>query len=322
MKNFKKIILLSVLMSLIAVPLLIGNVAAKDKPIEIVLISYTKIDPFWEEIKRGMEDAAKPLGVNATFQFGGEDQGRALNFFEAAIASGVDGIAVNLNNPSSFDSVTRRALAEGIPVVSFNTDDPEGAEGNARLAFIGQDYYEAGLLVGKTIANLNPKPKHVAAWAEVPAGTYAVQRYGGVKKILDEAGISSEIVDCGTESSAALLGRMTAYLQGHPETDFTCPIGSWVAALSTTALDEMKLIGKVRNGGFDVGDKVLDDIKKGRTVFAVDQQGYAQGFYSVVALYSLITKGIQPANYNTGMAIITKDNIDNFLKYQELRAKK
>jgi ribose transport system substrate-binding protein len=156
----------------------------------------------------------------------------------------------------------------------------------------------------------------------VPALTYAVQRYGGVKKVLDEAGISSEIVDCGTESSASLLSRMTAYLEGHPETDFTCPIGSWVATLATTALQEMNMLGKVRNGGFDVGKKVLDDIKKGKTVFAVDQQGYAQSFYTVVALYNLVKNGIQAFDYNTGMAIINADNVDKFLEYQKLRSGK
>lgn len=317
-----KVLVVVLFVGLIAVSFSVEKAAAKDRPLEFIFISFTGIDPFWAEIKRGMDDAAKALGVKATFQFADGDQSKAVNFFEAAIATGADGIAVNINNPTSFDSVTKRAIAEGIPVIAFNTDDPEGAKGNGRLAYIGQDYYEAGMLVGKTIAALKPKPKHVAAWVEVPGGTYAVQRYGGVKKVLDAEGISSELVDCGFESAASILSRMTAYLEGHPETDFTCPIGSWVATLTTTAIQEMGLEGKVRNGGFDIGKKVLGDIKKGKTVFAVDQQGYAQAYYAVVALYNLIKNGIQPFNYNTGMAIINADNIDQFLKYQKLRSGK
>lgn len=310
-----------IVLGCIGFSLTLMDVVAEDKPLEIVLITRTKIDPFWEEQRSGMRDAAKALGVNATFQFGEGDVAKTVNFFEAAIASGVDGIGINITNPKAFDGPVKKALDAGIPVIAFNTDDPEGAAGNARLAYVGQNLFEAGYLVGKTVANMKPKPKHVACYAEMPGLTYAVLRYGGVKKALDEAGISSEIVDCGVESSASILARMEAYLQGHPETTHTVPLGSWVATVATKAIEEMDLQGKVMNGGFDIGDKVIKDIQTGKSVFVCDQQAYAQSYYTVTQLYNLLKNGVQPFDMNTGMALITNKNIDEYIKYRKMRGK-
>jgi simple sugar transport system substrate-binding protein len=317
MVKLKKIFGIFILVFSIVIPLSVNTALAGDKKLEFVLISPTKMDPLWQEARQGMRDAAKMLGVNATFQFGEDDNAKTANFFEAAIASGVDGIGININNPNSYDKLIEKALKAGIPVIGFNTDDPEGADGNARLAFVGQDYFDAGYLVGKAIAAMNPKPKHVATYAEMPGLTYAVQRYGGVKKALDAAGISSEIVDCGVESSASILSRMEAYLHGHPETTHTVPLGSWVAAIATKAIEEMNLQGKVINAGFDIGDKVIDDLQKGKSAFVIDQQVYAQSYYTVIQLFNYITKGVQPFDMNTGMAIITADQIDEYIKYRK-----
>jgi simple sugar transport system substrate-binding protein len=281
--------------------------------LEFVLIANTNPgDEFWQSQIRGMEDAAKGLGVKATMQFANNDLATQVDMVEAAIAAEVDGIAVVISDANAFDKPMQRAQDAGIAVLTFNVDDPEGKAGNPRLATVGQNLFEAGVLVGETIAKIRPRRKHVACFVEIPGATYAVLRYGGVKKALDAAGISNELVDVGYESQASVLAKMEAYLEGHPETDHTATIGSFTADIVVTALDEMGLTGKVTNGGFDISKKVVDEIKDGSTVFACDQQPYSQGFYAVVFLWNYIVNGQIPADYNTGMAIINADNVDRF----------
>ena len=44
-----------------------------------------------------------------------------------------------------FDEAVQKAVDAGIPVITTNVDDSEGAAGNARLAFVGQDLYPSWL---------------------------------------------------------------------------------------------------------------------------------------------------------------------------------
>lgn len=281
--------------------------------LEFVLIANTNPgDEFWQTQMNGMEDAAKAFGVKATMQFANTDLATQVDMVEAAIASGVDGIAVVIADADAFDKPMQRAKDAGIAILTFNVDDPEGKDGNPRLATVGQDLFEAGVLVGETIAKIRPKRKHVAAFVEIPGATYAVLRYGGIKQALDAAGIESELVDVGYESQASVLAKMEAYLEGHPETDHTATVGSFTADIVGTALEEMGLAGKITNGGFDISKIVVEDIKNGTTVFACDQQPYSQGFYAVVFLWNFIVNGQIPGDYNTGMAIINADNVDQF----------
>ena len=67
-----------------------------------------------------------------------------VNAFEAAIAGNADGIAVAIVDLEAFNDPIERALAAGIPVVSYNADAP-----NARLAYVGQDLYGSGVRDGQ-----------------------------------------------------------------------------------------------------------------------------------------------------------------------------
>jgi simple sugar transport system substrate-binding protein len=289
---------------------------AIDKKIEIVMISFTQVDAFWQQVRDGMKAAEKALGIDATFQFGEDDLGRTVNFLESAIAAKVDGIGIMLHNPDAYDEPIRRAREAGIPVIAFNSDDPLEGKGSARMAYVGQDDYKAGLFLGEQLESLTPKPKHVAMYAEMPGFPYSQKRGGGIKEVLSKHGITTEWVDCGVESSASILSRMQAYLLAHPETTHTVALGSWVATVAPKAIDELDLQGKVINVVFDFLPSVIKDIKQGKTLFSLDSQPYAQGYYTVVQLYNYITRGIQPFDMNTGgNFVINKENIDQYGKF-------
>jgi simple sugar transport system substrate-binding protein len=68
-----------------------------------------------------------------------------------------------------FNDVINKAAAAGIPVICSNTDAPEGANANARLAYIGQDLEVAGYNLTKAMIKYFPKGKnHVLIGVEGP----------------------------------------------------------------------------------------------------------------------------------------------------------
>jgi len=73
-------------------------------------------------------------------------------------------------------------------------------------------------------------------------------------------------------------------------------------------------------GGFDLVPETLQAIKEGHLDFTIDQQPYLQGFLPVLYLYLYKLSGglLTPPNTNTGLAFVTKDNVDAYLT-QETR---
>jgi simple sugar transport system substrate-binding protein len=111
-------------------------------------VSHVTTNPFWVPLRYGAEDACALLGT--TFQWTGSEKAipsEMVNAFDTAVSSKADGIAVALVDPTAFNDPVERALAAGIPVVSFNADARE----NKRLCYIGQDLFLSGKALGQRI---------------------------------------------------------------------------------------------------------------------------------------------------------------------------
>jgi simple sugar transport system substrate-binding protein len=69
--------------------------------------------------------------------------------------------------------------------------------------------------------------------------------------------------------------------------------------------------GKILAATFDLGPEVLDAVRNGRLLFAVDQQPYLQGYLPVVLLAQRARYGLFPAQGDvipTGPNFVTRSN--------------
>src|SRR4051794_16024853 len=131
-----------------------GTRADEPKPLNVTFIVYTEAgNVFWNPALRGVQDAAKAFNVNVDIQYADADPVKQNTIIETAIANKVDGIALTLFVPDAFSKNIQKARDAGIGVVAFNIDDPKGAAGAARLAFIGQDLSAAGYTIGKRMVD-------------------------------------------------------------------------------------------------------------------------------------------------------------------------
>src|ERR1700733_13145451 len=115
---------------------------------KFVFVSHVTTNPFWVPLRYGAEDACALLGTS--FQWTGSEKSIAaemVNAFDAVVSAKADGIAIALVDPSAFNDPVEKALAAGIPVVSYNAD----AKGNKRLCYIGQDLFLSGKALGQSI---------------------------------------------------------------------------------------------------------------------------------------------------------------------------
>ena len=286
--------------------------------INILFIPWSQSsNAFFEAVVNGAKDAAAQQGVKLNIQFGEENQEREKTILETGIANKVSGIAINIADDTAYKDDMCKAMAGGIPVVTFNIDDSRhGAPGSScRMAFMGQNFIAAGYVLGKRMIAEGhlKKGDNVFTPVEAPEATYAVQRHEGVQKALSEIGATSEMLGTGNDHAQA-LNMMTQYLIGHPKTAAVVGLGQTPTSQAAQAIHDAGL--KIPAGGFDVSKEILDDIKNGRLIATVDQQPYSQGFYAVTQLALNLKYGLYPSEMDTGgTGLIDKSNYEAAVKW-------
>jgi simple sugar transport system substrate-binding protein len=225
----------------------------------------------------------------------------------------VDGIGVVLNYDEAYDDNIRRAREAGIGVIAFNIDDTKRGEGSERMAYIGQDMEEAGRLIAARLVQEGglSKGDFVACPVETPDAVYAIQRYAGVRSVLEEHGIDSEVIATGTLSLEDTLNKLTQFLIGHAETDAICAMGQMPMEASPQAAEDADMAIPI--AGFDISKQIARNIQEGRSIATVDQQPFYQGLLTVTQLYYYSKYGLSPCDINTGGAMVDASNVEQVM---------
>jgi simple sugar transport system substrate-binding protein len=281
---------------------------------KFVVISHATAVPFFVPVRKGVEEAGRLLGVDASFTGPADfNVARQIEFIKAAIAAGVDGIGATLPNPEAFNDVVAEAIQKGIPVIALNADAPT----SKRLAYIGQGNYEAGRSMGKEIVKLLPGGGEVLLCAHTAGAFNLEERLRGVREVLQQAGNFRVQVLATSTDLVKANSLIASYFQGHPQTKGFFGVDDITGSAIAQVIDREGLKGKVFGGAFDLVPDVMNAIKAGTMQFTIDQQPYLQGFNTVVQLYLLKKYQLAPTDVNTGVAPITAANVEKVMKLAE-----
>jgi rhamnose transport system permease protein len=112
----------------------VGSNAAGERPV-IAMMPKAKGDPYFISARQGAEAAAEEFGVELLWDGPTDlDAARQNEVVEAWITSGVDAIAVSVENRVAISTVLRKAMENGIRVVTWDAD----AEADARDFLVNQ----------------------------------------------------------------------------------------------------------------------------------------------------------------------------------------
>jgi simple sugar transport system substrate-binding protein len=281
--------------------------ATADEPVDVTFIIYSAPgDPFWNPVIHGVEEAAKDRGVKVDIQYADQDPVKQNNLIETAIANKVDGIAIVNWIPDAFTANIAKARAAGIGVVTFDTDDPN-PNATESQGYVGQDFFAAGERIAKKMIESGglKSGDHVVAPVEDPDAFYGVERYRGIKSVLDKAGVTSERLDASPTMATALT-RISQYLVGNANTRAIIGLGSVTTEVAPQAAAEAGV--NIPVGGFDLSPAIVDSILGGKTVATVDSGAYYEGYMPIVMLYYFVKYGIPPSSIPIGGTIIDASN--------------
>jgi simple sugar transport system substrate-binding protein len=262
----------------------------------------------------GAKAAAAAAGVTLQVEYGNNSDTTESQQIETSVARHVAGMAIGIA-----DTGLNKALCDahkaGIPVVSFNIDGASGSGASCVQSFIGQSFVAAGQLIATYMVQHGyiKRGDQVFCPVESPDQVYAVQRRQGVDDVLGKLGITCSEVGTGDDLAPAKT-TLVQYLLGHRSTKAIICLGGTPLAEAPAAIKQAGM--KIPVGGFDLSfPQIVTGLQNGSIVASVNQEPYAQGFYSVMELILELKYGIPPSSINTSdNALITKANVGPFAK--------
>jgi simple sugar transport system substrate-binding protein len=281
-----------------------------------VFVSLATANPFFVPVRYGIADACALLGC--TWQWTGSETSNVaemVNAVDAAIASQADAIAVPIVDPQAFNAPTARAMEAGIPVFSYNSDAPPGSK-NRRLAYIGQDLFVSGQMMGRRIVKL-VQSGHVAIFITTPGQLNLQPRVDGAMAAIKQSGAPIKPVMIATDPTVNIsLSKVRAYYLGHRNVKGMFGTGAIPTENIATVMEDYDLAKTgVQGGGFDLLPSSLRAVRAGYLNFVIDQQPYLQGFYTVMEMFLFkVSGGLSgPADIDTGLKFVTKATVAPYL---------
>jgi len=281
---------------------------------KFVFVCHVTTNPFFTPTQYGAEDACKLLG--ADFQWTGSKDSivaEMVNATNTAVTSKADGIALAVVDKTAFKEPVDKALDAGIPVVSYNADGAVGDPGSNRLAYIGQGLYESGYALGQRALE-QVDSGDVAAFIATPGQLNIQPRIDGAQAAIKQSGKAINFQAVATNADITKgQSIIDAYVQGHQNVAGLLAVdaGSTQSVGVVVKKYGLRSKGLKVAGGFDLVPETLESVKAGDLDYTIDQQPYLQGFLPVIALYLYKLSGglISPAQTNTGLLFVTKDNV-------------
>ena len=275
--------------------------------VQITVVTHGQASsPFWAIVRNGVEAAARQMDVLVSYRapdIFSVDRMRTL--IEQAVARRPDGLVVSLPDPDLLPAV-RRATRAGVPVVSINSgSDVYGRLGV--LAHVGQPEDRAGLGAGERLAQAGVRRALCVSLKQRNRGLDA--RCAGLARAMRKAGGTSRVIridDQAPETPRRIARAIVRY-----GSDGVLTMNATAGSLALEAAGRLGANSNVKIGTFDLGPDVLDAVRRGKLLFAVDQQPYLQGYLPVVLLTQRARYGLFPAEGDvvaTGPNFVTREN--------------
>src|SRR5439155_6726980 len=268
-------------------------------------------DPFWSIFKNGVDQAGKDMGVKVEYAAPDTfDMTKMAQLIDAAVAKKPQGLVVSIPDAKALGPSIQKAVAAGIPVISANSGSDVFASLGV-LTHVGQDETIAGKKAGELMKT-----------AGVTNALCINQEVGNAgldarcKGFTDGLGGTVKVVQVDLKDPTGAQQSIAAAVQGATGVNGILALGPTGSAPTLAALKQLGVLGNIKLATFDLSKDVLNAIKAGDMLFAIDQQQFLQGYLPIVFLtydnlYGLVPGGGQPVL--TGPGIVDKTNVDKVL---------
>jgi simple sugar transport system substrate-binding protein len=291
-----------------ALGLLFGqSIASAQDAIKIAVVTHGQSsDSYWGVVKKGVDDAAKLMRANVTYDAPQTTDMVAMSrLIDAAVTQKVQGLVVSIPDAAALERSLKAAVNAGIPVIVIDSGKEEVEKLGLKLYVGTTSYFEQGELAAKRLMDAGVK-KGVCANHE-PGNLINESACDGFKKGMGGNADRVEISLDPTDTAS----RINAYLRSHADVTGILALGAPSAANIVAALRKSGVIGKYKIGNFDVSGDTLAALSKKDLLFSFDSQQYMMGYLPIVMLTLNAKYGLLPtSNIYTGPTAVTAQDVD------------
>lgn len=306
--------------------LAIGGVGAQDDQLVFSMVSHGGVgNPFWIVVITGMEDACALLDADCVWLADPVDNVDDMaGYWDDALARPNDGIGTTVPNPEVIRDGVNRAAEAGIPVIVFNTADPNAGTPDAlpTLFYIGANEFLGGRSNASRVL-----AEAAADGVEIVRGVCPIQEVGhsglearcaGVQSVFDEAGIPLDGLTISNDVTAS-AGVLNDYFTANPDTNAAFFLGPNPSSSFNLYVQEAGIGPRtIYATTHDTSSEIYQMIQDGYLMQAVDQQPYLQGFETIMWLYLNSQFALAPGgDILTGPGVIDTSNVDAIISLTE-----
>lgn len=291
--------------------------AAPDK-ITIAWISKNLGNPVFDLGQRGALQKAQELSAAGPIKVEVLNVGPVIaDAFEQArvvddmIARGVDGIAISCNDPTACIDPIDKAVAAGIPVMTWDSDAPQ----SQRFTFLSIDNYSSGKIAADLLAKELHDQGEVAILKGVPGGWNLDERVRGFNDRLSERYPAMRVVTTLASNEDINLGvqMVEEAMQAHPDIDGWFFAGMWPLFAGRGSMPQWEKAaqqGRIKTVAFDTLPLELDLLSDGYLSALIGQKYWNWGYDSIQIIYDrLVEQKTFPPFIDTGLDIVTRNNV-------------
>jgi ribose transport system substrate-binding protein len=285
-----------------------GAAACVGKTIAVIVKAGTST--YWKTVGAGV-DEAKPEFPGCTITFEGPDAETNITAqigeVEAAVAKKVAAIVIAVTGQDQVLPSLQKAVDAGIPVILIDSNKDFAP----KKAFVGTDNAVGGKAAGDYIVKtVGAKAGDTVLIIRGQAGDAVHNlRQQGAEDVLKAAGVTV-IVQPADSDRAKGQAVMENVLQANPTLKAVFATNDEMAL---GALQAAKQAGKtIPIIGFDANPDALTSIGEGGLAGSVAQFPKAIGRMGVETAVKVLAGLPVDANVNTGVELVTKDNLSKF----------
>ncbi len=292
-----------------------------------IMITREGKSAFWQSVYQGACERA--LEENVYVDWLGSDQLQGYSVeeqMEIAIASGVDGIIVTADENETLRKLIDRAAENGIPVVTLYGDNTQ----SARCSFVGVGGYNLGReygrqalkIVQERLADMTERPIRVTLLVNSYANSLDQNIiYSGIQEAIEQergdAVIEISLQSVDDTNAFSVEESVRDIFMGGNVPDILICLNELNTTCAYQAVVDYNKVGVVSILGQYTSDTILNAIDRNVIYATVNIDTPQMGGFCIDALQEYHDLGYTSQYFTADISLITKDNVDEYLRGEE-----
>jgi simple sugar transport system substrate-binding protein len=298
-----------------------------DGQLTFAIVTHTAGNGFFDPVYVGATVAGNLIGAKILL-LGSEsptdDPAREIEILNQIVNDPtIDGIIMTTPQVGAYDDIVRTAEANGIPVATTNSFDPNILN-RSSISHTGQDASAAAIagealvqcLIDRGVESGSIILPNDTAMGNIEVNNRVTAAFNAIVAKLEENGMLENFqVDAGPENvgvSADMndpANSIISLIESRGDVVGAFAGNNVFTPALASAVEQTGNTDQMCAYGFDLGPAQQDALRAGNLTGALGQQPFLQGFWPVMQLYLQIDRGISAANLDTRAQLVTQETV-------------